>query len=269
MQTVNAYSHRMRCNYRRGIVLSGFSFAVVNASKDVGGLFHTVISSFQHPLPSNLRFLWSLIFSVDCSSRRCPFQYTEEINIRRFEGSGCRNVETSVSTKAGGTTYSTLEEFREMYEAVLDSLTAISNYEGNKWRFKTLTDVFGLLCGISSSAFTAAFQVDRCMLEYTVGLSKLLQGSTQDIIWAYKEVALVWTSFSTSDKLQMRSRVRSTRRSRVRSTRRSRVRSTRRSTVRSTRRSTVRSTRRSRVRSTRRSRVRYTRRLQRQPNSVA
>ena len=38
MQTVNAYSETMRCNYKRGIVLSGFSLAVVNASKVVEGL---------------------------------------------------------------------------------------------------------------------------------------------------------------------------------------------------------------------------------------
>ena len=117
-----------------------------------------------------------------------------------------------MSNKVGGTTPYTPEEFREMCEAILDCLTAISNDESNKWSFKTMTDVFGLLCGISSSAFTVAFQVNRCMFEDAVGLSKLLQGSTQDVLWAYEEVALVWTSLSTSDKLQMRSTVRSTRR---------------------------------------------------------
>ena len=35
--TVNAYSQTMRSNYLRGIVLSGFSLAVVNASKVVEG----------------------------------------------------------------------------------------------------------------------------------------------------------------------------------------------------------------------------------------
>ena len=37
MQTVNAYSQTMRCNYQRGIMLSGFSLAFVNASKVVEG----------------------------------------------------------------------------------------------------------------------------------------------------------------------------------------------------------------------------------------
>ena len=34
-----------------------------------------------------------------------------------------------------------------------------------------------------------------CMFEYTVGLSKLLQGSTQDVLWAYEEITLVKDSF--------------------------------------------------------------------------
>ena len=37
MQIVNAYSQIMRSNYLRGIVLSGFSLTVVNASKVVEG----------------------------------------------------------------------------------------------------------------------------------------------------------------------------------------------------------------------------------------
>ena len=69
-----------------------------------------------------------------------------------------------------------------MYEAILDFLAAISNNEDSKWSSETMTDVFGLLCVISSSAFIAVFKVNRCMLEYAVGLSKLLQGSTQDVL---------------------------------------------------------------------------------------
>ena len=52
----------------------------------------------------------------------------------------------------------------------------ISNNEGNKWSLKTMADAFGLLCAISSFAFIVAFEVSRCMFEYTVSLSKLLQG---------------------------------------------------------------------------------------------
>ena len=56
---------------------------------------------------------------------------------------------------------------------------------------KTMTGAFGLLCTISSSAFIIAFQVNQCMFEYTVSLSKLLQGSTQDVLWVYEEATLV------------------------------------------------------------------------------
>ena len=54
-----------------------------------------------------------------------------------------------------------------------------------------MTDAFGLLCTISSSAFIVAFQVNWYMFEYAVCLLKLPQGSTQDVLWAYEEVALV------------------------------------------------------------------------------
>ena len=76
-----------------------------------------------------------------------------------------------------------------MSEDILDCLTAISNHEGNKWGSKTMTGAVGLLCAISSSTFI--FQVNRCMFQYTVGLSKLPQGSTQDVLRAYEEVTLV------------------------------------------------------------------------------
>ena len=46
-----------------------------------------------------------------------------------------------------------------------------------------MTDAFGrCLLMTSSFAFIAAFQVNRCMFEYTIDLSKLLQGSTQDVL---------------------------------------------------------------------------------------
>ena len=75
-----------------------------------------------------------------------------------------------------------LEKFLEMHKTILDCLTAISNHEGNKRSSKTMTVAFGLLCAISCSAFIAAFQVHLCMFEYVVCLSKLLQGSTQDVL---------------------------------------------------------------------------------------
>ena len=97
-----------------------------------------------------------------------------------------------------------------MYEAILYCLTSISNNEDNKWTSKTMTGAFGLLlCAISSSAFVAPFQVNQCMFEYTVDLSKLLQGSEQVVPKAYKEITMVKDILSISD--QMYSTVRFTR----------------------------------------------------------
>ena len=87
--------------------------------------------------------------------------------------------------------HTTLELFREMF----DCLTAISNNEGNE--SKTMTDAFGLLCAISCFTIIATFHVNRCMFVYTVGLSKL------------HHMVLY---FSTSNAMQMRSTVISTRR---------------------------------------------------------
>ena len=55
MQTVNAYSQTMRSNYLRGIVLSGFSLTVVNASKVV---FISGLAG-HHRLNSNAAFVCS------------------------------------------------------------------------------------------------------------------------------------------------------------------------------------------------------------------
>ena len=93
--------------------------------------------------------------------------------------SGCWEGEVTVWNKAGGTTHYT-GRFREMYEAIHDCLTAISNNEGNQWISKTMTDAFGPLCAISNFLFIVAFQVNRCMFEYTICLSKLFQSSMQE-----------------------------------------------------------------------------------------
>ena len=43
----------------------------------------------------------------------------------------------------------------------------------------------------ATNGFILSFQVNRCMFEYTAGLSKLLQGSTQDVLRANEEDTLV------------------------------------------------------------------------------
>ena len=54
-----------------------------------------------------------------------------------------------------------------------------------------MTEANGLLKAISSDRFIAAFQTNLYFFGYTKPLSCLLQGSTQDILTAYKEVDVV------------------------------------------------------------------------------
>ena len=67
-----------------------------------------------------------------------------------------------------------------MYEVIPDCLTAISN----KWNKKRMTNAFGLVRDL-------VFRIDRCTFEYTIGISKLLHGSTQNVLRAYKEVNMI------------------------------------------------------------------------------
>ena len=62
---------------------------------------------------------------------------------------------------------------------------------GSNWNSKSMTEANGLLRAISSDKFIAAFQTNLHFSGYTKALSCLLQGSTQDILTAYKEVETV------------------------------------------------------------------------------
>ena len=59
-----------------------------------------------------------------------------------------------------------------------------------KWSSKLTTDVFVLLCAITSSAFIAAVLLNWCMFEYIIDLTKWLQGYMQDDRQTFKEVTL-------------------------------------------------------------------------------
>ena len=125
--------------------------------------------------------IFAMFFKFSPKRLRRLVQSTEQINIgRKREGLkkvGVGKVELLCET-IWVERHTTLEEFREMFEAILECLTAISNNESNKWNSKTMTDASGLLRATSSSVFIVAFQVNRCMFEYIVDLSKLFHGST-------------------------------------------------------------------------------------------
>ena len=84
-----------------------------------------------------------------------------------------------------------LAEFAEKYEPTVVCLEAIgSNLDGD-WNSKSMTEANGLLRSICSDQFIAAFQTNLYFSGYTKALCCLLQGSTQDILTAYKEVEVV------------------------------------------------------------------------------
>ncbi|GMH44532.1 hypothetical protein BSKO_12484 [Bryopsis sp. KO-2023] len=63
---------------------------------------------------------------------------------------------------------------------------ASGRYDG-----KSMTDANGLLNAIQSGKFLVAFYTCRYVSSFLVSLSRLLQGSSQDIVVAYEEVKLV------------------------------------------------------------------------------
>ena len=87
--------------------------------------------------------------------------------------------------------HTVLAEFSEMYEPIVNCFETISRNSSCQWNAKSVTEANGLLKAISSDRFIAAFQTNLYFFGYTKPLSCLPQGSTQDILTAYKEVDVV------------------------------------------------------------------------------
>ena len=94
-----------------------------------------------------------------------------------------------------------LVEFAEMYEPIVKCFETISRSSSREWNAKSVTEANGLLKAISSHQFIAAFQTNLYFFNYTKPLSCLLQGSTQDILTAYKEVDVVSMFSRTSERI--------------------------------------------------------------------
>ena len=78
-----------------------------------------------------------------------------------------------------------------MYEPTVLCLEAIGSNSDHVWNSKSMTEANGLLRSFCSDQFIAAFQTNLYFSGYTKGLSCLLQGSTLDILAAYKELEIV------------------------------------------------------------------------------
>ena len=88
-----------------------------------------------------------------------------------------------------------LEEFEEMYPAILMCLeriiTPVGNDSGITWDSKSVIDGNGLYKSITSPSFIAAFQTVRYLFGFTKDLSVLLQGTANDVLTAYNEINMV------------------------------------------------------------------------------
>ncbi len=77
-----------------------------------------------------------------------------------------------------------------MYEAIHLTLQKIAKNQQD-WDSKSMTEASGLLNTITTPGFIVAFNVNLYIFGFTKVFSKLLQGSSRDILTAYEEVHLV------------------------------------------------------------------------------
>ena len=85
--------------------------------------------------------------------------------------------------------HTTLADFHVLYTPLLNCFDAVlhsGRYDG-----KAVTEANGLLSAIVSGKFLVAFHICRFMSRYLYDLSRLLQGTSKDIVVAYDEVKIV------------------------------------------------------------------------------
>ena len=82
-----------------------------------------------------------------------------------------------------------LEEVKLLYDPILKTLEKITTEKG--WDHKSIDSAFGLLKNITDSAFIVAVSVCSYTLGFTKPLSTMLQGTSMDVIAAYKNIELV------------------------------------------------------------------------------
>ena len=85
--------------------------------------------------------------------------------------------------------HTSLEDFRHLYEPLLDCLQFILTTTG--WDMKTTTEANGLFCQITSTKFISAFVTCSYIFGYTKALSVKLQSSNIDVAQAYSEITTI------------------------------------------------------------------------------
>ena len=82
-------------------------------------------------------------------------------------------------------------DFDELYEPLVCCLQRICQNSDKEWDAKAITEANGLLKTISSSQFIAAFQTNNYFFGFTKSLSVQLQGSSKDVLEAYRDIEVV------------------------------------------------------------------------------
>ena len=151
-----------------------------------------VVPGIQHML-ADLKAL-GIYFKYSPKRQRRLEDAVMEVNERR-ESAGVKKV-SSTKVKIMCETrwverHTVLAEFAEMYEPTVLCLEAIASNCSGTWNSKSITEASGLLRSIASDEFIASFHTNLYFSGYTKALSCLLQGSSQDVLTAYKEVEVV------------------------------------------------------------------------------
>ena len=84
--------------------------------------------------------------------------------------------------------HTSMKDFDTMYCPLIECLDAIANNDGGHWGAKTITETNGLLFNITTPSFIAAFKTNLYFFGYTKHMSINLQGSTMDVISAYRDI---------------------------------------------------------------------------------
>ena len=87
--------------------------------------------------------------------------------------------------------HTSMDSFAELYPALISCLETISRNESHEWDQKAIMEASGVLKTITSSGFIAAFHTNMYFFGFTKALSVQLQGTTEDILTAYGDIALV------------------------------------------------------------------------------
>ena len=86
--------------------------------------------------------------------------------------------------------HTAMEDFHLLFEPLVLCLSQISLHDGSiKWDAKSTTEANGLLKAIQSSQFLVAFYTCRYFFGFTKNIAKLLQGTSKDVLAAYKDLS--------------------------------------------------------------------------------